>query len=163
MPAGKHSSGKSVLTCETNEGPFNENQARRLRITCHHIDRTLCEIEEILNESASATAFPSYIDDLTPAQRELIRVSIEKIRVRLVGMLERQDVDPGRPEIPASRAISGRMYIVDIAADEIRPRRMRGYGSLPPAAAAELELFADDLEEMTGPVDRVLRDFESHK
>ena len=160
LPAGKHSSDNRTHADEKGQVLLNENQARRLRITCQHIDRTLSEIEGILDESASATAFPAYIHDITQTQRELITASIAKIRTRLVETLARQEVDPKMPAIPVSRAILGRMYIVDIAAEEIRPRRMKGYGSLSPDAAAELERFATDLKGITRQVDRALREQE---
>jgi hypothetical protein len=139
---------------------LNENQARRLRITCQHVDRTLSEIEGILDESASATAFPAYVDNISPAQREAITEAIARIRHRLIETLTRQEVDPKMPAIPVSRAILGRMYIVDIAAEEIRPRRMKGYGSLSPDAAVELERFANDLKCITRQVDQALREQE---
>lgn len=160
LPAGKHSSGNWTQADEKGPVLLNENQAHRLRITCQHIDRTLSEIEGILDESASATAFPAYVDNISPAQREVITEVIARIRTRLIETLARERVDPGMPAIPVSRAIRGRMYIVDIAAEEIRPRRMKGYGSLSPDAATELECFATDIKGIVGQVDLALRDQE---
>jgi hypothetical protein len=158
MPAGKHSSGKRAQAGGKGEGLLNENQARRLRVTCQHIDRTLCEIESVLCEPASATAFPSYIDDLSPAQKELITESAAKIRARLVETLERQSVDPGKPGVPVSRAVRGRMYIIDIAAEEIRSRRMKGYGNVSPDVMDELECFADEMQGLADQVTRALQE-----
>ena len=158
MPAGKHLSGKRSSVRTGQPGSLSETQARRLRVTCQHVDRVLCEIENILDESASGAAFPSYVDDISPAQREIIVDYMARIRARLVETLERQEVDSGKPEVPVSRAIRGRMYTIDIAAEEIKPRRMKGYGTVSPQAATELERFTGELQELARYVDHALRE-----
>ncbi len=158
MPAGKHLSGKKSPGKIKEPDSLNENQARRLRITCQHIDRTLCDIENILDESASGTAFPTYIADISSAQRKLITEYIASIRTQLIETMDQQGIVSGKPEIPTSRAIRGRMYSIDIAAEEIRPRHMRGYGKLSSPAAVELERIVDELQGLANNVNQALRE-----
>ncbi|MFH1029214.1 MAG: hypothetical protein V1791_14530, partial [Pseudomonadota bacterium] len=89
---------------------------RRLRVTCQCIDRSLSEIEGILNESQSRAAFPNYAADLPPAQRKTIEDYIARVRARLIQVLEGQGIVVGPPGIPVSRAVRGRLYSIDIAA-----------------------------------------------
>lgn len=125
---------------------LDENQERRLRITCQHIDSILSEIESVLNETDSQAAFPSYIPDITPAQRKVIEDYIASVRAQLTQTLETQGIFSNPPGIPVSRAIRSRLYSIDIAAEEIRPRHMRGYGKVSAAAATELTRFAGELQ-----------------
>ncbi len=125
---------------------LNENHVRRLRITCQSIDRTLSEIENILNESASRAAFPQYITDLSPAQRKTIEDYIARVRARLIRVLEGQSIAIPSPDVPVTRAVRGRLYSIDIAAEEIRPRHMRGYGKVSAEAATELSSFAGEMQ-----------------
>lgn len=59
---------------------LNENQARRLSVTCKYIDKVIGEIQEILNSAASKAAFPQYIQDITPIQRRTIEVTSTHLR-----------------------------------------------------------------------------------
>ena len=135
---------------------LNENQVRRLRVTCQHIDRTLSEIEGILNESASRAAFPNYAADLPPAQRKTIEDYIARVRARLIRVLEGQDIVVSPPAIPVSRAVRGRLYSIDIAAEELKPKYMRGYGEVSPATATELNGIAGELQGLVARLDQYL-------
>ena len=73
--------------------PPNEYLTNHLRITCEHIDSLLVEIEGILNESSSRTAFPKHVMDITPAQQKTIEDYITRIRTRLVQVMEGQDIE----------------------------------------------------------------------
>jgi hypothetical protein len=62
--------------------------------------------------------------------------------------LDSQGIPPVQPGIPLSRSIRTRLYSIDIAAEEIRPRHMRGYGRVSPAAATGLSSFADEMQTL---------------
>jgi GTP-binding protein EngB required for normal cell division len=124
---------------------LNVNQVRRLRVSCQHIDRTLSEIEGILNESASRAAFPAYIPDLPPAQQKTIGDYISRIRARLKQVLEGQGIAASPPGITVSRAVQSRLYTIDIAAEELKPKYMQGYGEVPDTVATELNGIAGEL------------------
>lgn len=137
-------------------GRLNENQARRLRVTCQHIDRALSEIENTLSEASSQKAFPEHIPDLSPAQKKTIEDYIARIRARLIHVLEGQGVPVAEPHIPVSRAVRSRLYSIDIAAEELRPKYMAGYGGVPPALATDLDGIAGELQTLAAHLDRVL-------
>ena len=135
---------------------LNENHIRRLRVTCQHIDRTLSEIEGILNESASRAAFPTYAPDLLLAQRKTIEDYIARVRARLIRVLEGQGIVVKEPDIPVSRAVRGRLYSIDIAAEELKPKYMRGYGDVAAATATELNGIAGELQGLVARLDQYL-------
>ncbi len=129
----------------TNDG-LNQFHKRRLSVTCRHIDKLLSDVEDVLWASTSKSPFPTYISDITPAQRRVIEDYIARIRARLVQTLESQDIPLEPPSIPATRALYTALTFVDIAIEELRPRYMRGYGEVPPAAATELNGIVRELE-----------------
>lgn len=135
---------------------LNENHARRLRITCQHIDRTLSDIENVLNESASRAAFPQYITDLTPAQKKTIEDYIARVRARLIRVLEGQGITIPSPDVPVTRAVRGRLYSIDIAAEELKPKYMSGFGEVSAPLASDLNGIAAELQALAVHVEQHL-------
>jgi len=127
---------------------LNENHVRRLRITCQTIDRTLSDIENVLNESASLAAFPQYITDLSPAQKKTIGDYIARVRARLVRVLEGQGIAIPPPEVPVTRAVRGRLCSIDIAAEELKPKYMSGFGEVSAPLASDLNGIAAELQAL---------------
>jgi len=155
MPAGTPSYGDRFLVTSPPES-LNENQVRRLRVSCQHIDRMLIEIENILNESESQAAFPPYISDISPVQRKTIEDYIARTRARLIRVLEGQGIALPLPDVPVSRAVRGRLYSIDIAAEELKPKHMQGYGTVSETLATELNGIAGELQSLVVQIDRQL-------
>jgi len=139
-----------------NAGSLNEYQARRLRVTCHYIDRLLGEMEEILSVASSKAAFPRFSSDVAPAQRRTIEDYIARLRAQLVRVLDAQCIPREEPPIPASRAIRVTLGAIDVAVEELKPRYMTGYGDLPEAAATELNGIVGELRGLVSELDRYL-------
>jgi len=155
MPAGKPSYGDRFPVTSDTES-LNENQVRRLRVSCQHIDRMLSEIENILNESVSRAAFPPYITDLSPAQKKTIEDYITRVRARLIKVLEGQGIALPPPAVPVSRAVRSRLYSIDIAAEELKPKYMQGYGLVSEDLASELNGIAGELQGLVVHLDQQL-------
>jgi GTP-binding protein EngB required for normal cell division len=136
--------------------PSNEFLAKHLRVTCQHIDRLLGEIEGILNESSSRTAFPEYVMDITPAQQKTIEDYITRIRTRLVQVMEGQGISSSQPGIPVSRAVHSRLYTIDVAAEELKPQYMMGFGNITDTAATELNGIAGELQALVSRLGQYL-------
>ena len=134
----------------------NEFLAKHLRITCEHIDRLLGEIEGVLNESSSRTAFPAYVMDITPAQQKTIEDYITRIRARLVQVMEGQGMSGKKPGILVSRAVHARLYTIDVAAEEIKPQYMMGFGNIPDTTATELNGIAGELQALVSRLGQYL-------
>jgi GTP-binding protein EngB required for normal cell division len=133
---------------------LNSNHERRLSVTCRYIDKLLAEIETSVNVAASKLAFPHYASDLSPAQRRVIEDYISRIRAQLVRVLDGQGIERPRADIPVSRSLHANLVFIDIAAEELKPEYMRGYGEVPPAAAVELNGIAAELQGLVRQLDR---------
>ena len=147
---------------EENPGPsssaarLNEYQVRRVRVTCQYIDRLLGDIDGILNCDASKAAFPRFASDIAPAQRSTIEGYIAEARAQLVRALEGQDIPREKHMIPASRAIHVTLGAIDNAAEELKPKYMRGYGDVPASAATELNGIVVELQTLVRRLDQYL-------
>lgn len=141
---------------EDSGNSLNSNHVRRLSVTCRHIDRLLAEMESALDIAASKLAFPQYALDLSPAQRRVIEDYIGRIRAQLVRVLDGQSVERPPADIPVSRSLHSHLAFVDIAAEELKPEYMRGYGEVPPQAAVELNGIAGELQGLARQLDQFL-------
>jgi GTP-binding protein EngB required for normal cell division len=146
MSPGDQKSGESL----------NPYQANRLRVTCQYIDKMLAEIEGILDASTSKAALPRYSSDILPAQRRTIDDYIARVRAQLVRILEGQEIAREKPSIPASRAVHVHLGAIDIAAEELKPQYMRGYGEVPESVATELNGIVGELSGLIYRFDRYL-------
>jgi GTP-binding protein EngB required for normal cell division len=135
---------------------LNEFQANRLRVTCQYIDKLLSDIEGVLNTAASKAAFPRYSADIAPAQRRTIEDYIARVRAQLVRVLEGQDIAREKPSIPASRSVHVYLGAIGIAAEELKPHYMRGYGDVPESVATELNGIVGELQGLVHRLDRYL-------
>jgi GTP-binding protein EngB required for normal cell division len=139
---------------EASGNSLNSNHERRLSVTCRHIDKLLADMESSLNVSTSKLAFPQYMSDLSPAQRRVIEDYIGRIRAQLIRVLDGQGMERPPAEIPVSRSLHVNLTFVDIAAEELKPEYMGGYGQVPPAAAVELNGIAGELQGLVRQLDQ---------
>lgn len=138
------------------EESLNSNHARRLSVTCRHIDKLLGDMESALRVSDSKKAFPEYLLDITPAQRRVIEDHIARIRAQLIRVLDGQGIERPGASIPVSRSLHTVLTFVAIAAEELQPKYMRGYGEIPPAAAIELNGIAAELLSLSNQLDQYI-------
>lgn len=146
-----------ALTGSRFPGKLNDPQQRRLRITCHYIDKLLSDAEHILHQATSQSPFPRYIVDAAPAQIRVIEDYIRRLRVQLLRALEWQHMRPNPPEIPATRAVLTNLAFIDIAVEELRPSYMRGSGAVPEDAVSELNGVVHELRSLVEGMERYLR------
>jgi GTP-binding protein EngB required for normal cell division len=125
---------------------LNESQQRHLRVSCQYIDKLLSEVESVLSSSASQSAFPRYISQISPANRRTIEEYIARIRAQLLRILDGQNIEREKPSIPDARAISVTLGSIDIAVDELKPENMRGYGEVPETVALDLNGIVGELQ-----------------
>jgi small GTP-binding protein len=138
----------------SNSASLNEYQKRRLRIACEHIDKQLSEIESVLYQASSKAAFPKYRSEVTSAERRTIENYIARIRAQLLRILEGMDIPKKEPSIPARHSIHVALTFIEIAAEELYPKYMQGYGTVPESAAAELNGIAGELLGLATKLDR---------
>lgn len=135
---------------------LNSYQANRLRISCQYIDRLLGDIESVLHANSSNAAFPRHLSDISLAQGRTIEDYVSRLRATLVRILHAQRIPAEKPSIPASRAIHVLLGTIDIAAEELKPKYMLGYGLVPGEVGTELNGIAGELIALVGRFDRYL-------
>jgi hypothetical protein len=135
------------------EEPLNSNHARRLSVTCRHIDKLLADMEGALSVAHSKQAFPEYLLDVNPAQRQVVEDYIARVRVQLTRILDGQGIERPEPSIPVSRCLHTVLTFITIAVEELQPRYMRGYGEISTAAVADLNRIAAALLGLTTEFD----------
>ena len=136
---------------------LNDAQQRHLAISCQHIDRLLCDAEHILHETTSPSPFPRHIIDVTPAQVRALEDHIRRLREQLVRTLAWQGMKPEPAEIPATRSLLVLTTFIDIAIEELKPKYMRGSGSVSEEAAAELNGVVYELRSVAQSMERYIR------
>ena len=135
---------------------LNSHHQRRLRATFQYIDNLLSDVDAILNPRDSGALFPRYVVDFASSQQVLLQSGIAQIRGRLVQAMKDNKVAAAPPSISAVQAIRSALNFIDIAVAELRPRYMRGYGAVPPEAAAQLDRTVDQLDQLVHQVDALL-------
>lgn len=135
------------------EQSLSSNHARRLSVACRHIDKLLADMENALAVADSKRAFPEYLSDVTPAQRQAIEDYIARMRVQLGRVLDGQGIERPEPFIPVSRCVHTALTFIRIAAEELQPRYMLGCGEVSTAAATELNRIALELMSLATQFD----------
>lgn len=125
---------------------LNSNHLRRLLVSCQYIDKLLSDIESVLNQSSSSALFKKYRDDLSPMQRKVTQDYIARIRARLARVLDGQNVALPEADIGATHSVRTALDFIDISAEELKPKYMRGYGEVPESAVPELNGIVSELQ-----------------
>jgi predicted GTPase len=146
----------AIAMPEESANSLNANHERRLAVTCRYIDKLLADMESTVHTAESKLAFPHYVPDLSPQQRRVIEDYIRRIRAQLIRVLDGQNIERPVADIPESRSLHASLTFIDIAAEELKPEYMRGYGEIPPAAAVELNGIAGELKGLVRQLDQVL-------
>ena len=127
---------------------LNEFQRRRLLISCQYIDKLLADVEQILNASNSKSPFPRWIDDTSPVQRKVAHDYVARLRGQLVRVLDGQDIVHPAPTTGSIHAIRVILNFIEIAAEELKPKYMRGYGELADSMLPELNGIANEIQQI---------------
>jgi GTP-binding protein EngB required for normal cell division len=135
---------------------LNEAQQRHLLASLQYVDKLLCEIESVLTAAQSKSAFPKYRLDLTPAQARVVSDYIARLRAQMLRALRSLGIEPPEPQLGALHSIRVTLGFADIALEECRPKRMKGYGPMPADRAAELEGMVDELQSLVARLDAYL-------
>ena len=109
---------------------MNQNHKHHLVGTFRYIDELLGDAGYILAMTDGASPFARYTQDSSPAQRKVIADHIGDIRRAMAQMMSDHDLPPPAPECGALWAVQTQVSSARMAVAEIRPKTMRGYGSL---------------------------------
>jgi len=111
-------------------------QKRRLRVTCEHIDKLLVEAEAVLNQSASKAAFPRYQSEIPLANEEPSKDTSRESGA-VAAYLGMAKTLKACSSLLSGTAIHVDLTFIEVAAEELYPKYMRGYGPVPEAVATD--------------------------
>ncbi|MDA8108061.1 MAG: dynamin family protein [Betaproteobacteria bacterium] len=133
---------------------LNEAQSRRVRTTLAHVEKLLADALQKLGARPGSPELAREIADAAPLQRHLTQDYAAKARGLMRNALERLRVAVPPPEVSAVRAAQVALRYAEIAASELTPEALRGYGTLSQEAARELNsavgALVDLLQQMEG-------------
>lgn len=119
---------------------LNPTQRRHLYDGLVHLERQLSALEAILAPPASL--FPKYADDLDPARRQALHTGIAAARSVIAQLLADEAITPEPPRTGTAQAVRAHLSVLELAAEELGARSMRGYGELEPGQTEALDRLA---------------------
>ena len=131
---------------------LNEGHLRRLSSGMVIVDSAITRMLDLLNGHAASTPMTAIEGAPSNEEGELLRVSLQKLRVLISALAEKYDLEPSRKQIP-------RMLMADASQmwtslEDCRPSRMRGYGGIPQIEAVTLE---SDLQRLLQTVNEIIQ------
>ena len=131
---------------------LGEYHRRRILVTFQRIDESLNQSLHAL-ERAQSSSQPSHIQGVSHSKFVRIENCIKLIREQMHSLLERLDILLPERSTPSNWIIKTNLTAVDIALEDLHPKKLRGYGDMDSAAAGEL---AQTLQEIRKLVSQLL-------
>jgi hypothetical protein len=132
---------------------LSENHQRRILTTFRHIDDLLGQSLNAL-APAKTNLGSRCVQDLSLSRRHRIEKSIELIREMMRHFLERSQISLPERSTTSSWTIRTNLTSLDIALEDLHPKKMKGYGEMDPASAKDL---SRTLQEIRGVVSQLLQ------
>ncbi len=125
---------------------LNEHHKRKILASIQYADKLL---EESLqgSEEVQPFCFSEYFQDLAPAELMQVKTHIKDIRKKFAKLMEKCGIELEPPRFRRSWKIRANLISLDIALEDIYPKRLVGYGDLDPEAAKELTAAIDAIRD----------------
>ena len=118
---------------------LNPAQRNSVLASARHLDDLLVEALRILREPRGDAPFSRHVPDAAPVQVRVIEDSIGRFRGALLRVLDELGVERPAPRMSARHSARVHLLYAEVALEELRPGRLRGYGRVAPEAASEIE------------------------
>ncbi|MGH7669054.1 MAG: dynamin family protein [Gemmatimonadaceae bacterium] len=126
--------------------PLNASQRRNVSSTFSYVDGLLRKIEHAI--AGEGSPFAPERPDIGPGESRLLGALVQGVRQRMLLALDRLGIPRPRPALSARWSVETTFNFADIAIAELNEASLRGYGTLDPAAAAEVTAVAGDLRRV---------------
>lgn len=133
---------------ESTTSGLDELHKRQLLLTFAHVDQLLAQALRDLDPSQAQSPFSRIVADAVPVQQQVIMDYAARLRRRMQAMLERQHIAPREHHVSAIWSARTAVTMAEVALDELRPQRLRGYGELSVEAAAEVNAMIGELYDL---------------
>lgn len=128
------------------------NHKIRLSVSMQVLEDTISDVEEVIKSANQGKAMTETVNNLSPREKALILKRIEEIKELINCVAQNLGLEK-RKEETRSR-ILGAMSIQQVNLEEIKSKRLHGYGEFPD----ELREFLDSqVDKMMNLVDEVCK------
>lgn len=124
---------------------FSANHRQHLLVAFRELDESLAEIRGCLRAGTGERLFPPYAGTVDPALRRRADALVADVRAMIAAFVSAQDLQSPPSAVPTTRAASARASIAMVAALELDPQHLRGYGELSKDESAALEALSQRL------------------
>jgi len=135
---------------------LNDQHKRHLLLTFAHVDELLSQAVHDLDPTPTQSPFSRIVRDAVPVQQQVIMDYAARLRERMRAMLERLQIAPQERHVSAIWAARTAVTMAEVALDDLRPQRLRGYGELSAEAAAEVSGMVVELHDLLGRMNTYL-------
>ena len=133
---------------ESTMSGLGEHHKRQLLLTFAHVDGLLSQALRDLDAAQAQSPFSRIVADAVPVQQQVLTDYAARLRRRMQAMLERQQIAPPERHVSAVWSARTAVTMAEVALDELRPQRLRGYGELSVEAAAEVNAMISELYDL---------------
>lgn len=134
---------------------LGENHKRRILVAFQHMDDLLSQSMHVLARGQSG-AQSRYIQDISASKVPRIEKHVQLIHDSMKAFLERFHIVPPKPSTTSSWALKTNLASIDIALEDLRPQKMKGYGEMDPAAARELTQTIQEIRKLVAQLHKTL-------
>ncbi len=127
---------------------FSDTHKRILLHNVRHLDGMLTDLEQKLASVGIPSPFHEYTMDLTEAQRNIVLSYIALIQETMIRFLERGEIPFQRQMTSILKVVKTTAIFMHMAAEEMRPKYIRGYGQLSDQAVRELNETASEIQAL---------------
>jgi len=136
---------------------LDERRKRSLLLKLRHLDELLFEVDRLAEGKGSSSPLSDRYTELDKEKEEAIQRYTALLRETMRRILEEKEIRIEAPPVDVIWSIHTSLNFMDMSAEEIRPKYMRGYGELTREAADELDAVATELQELLKQMQAVLR------
>jgi hypothetical protein len=134
---------------------MNESQKRSVLAGLLDLHRRMAEMEAMLVQDPSP--FSSFVHDLSPTESRVVRDSFARIRTAILAGLREAGIPLEVRRTSVRWTLQCGMTFLSAALAEMAPNRLRGYGSLDAAGAAQVVKIQQDLQRLIDELGAYLR------
>jgi len=136
---------------------LDERRKKALLLKFKHLDEMLSQVDRLAEGKGSSSPLSDRYTELDKEKEEAIQRYTALLRETMRRILEEKEIRIEAPPVDVIWSIHTSLNFMDMSAEEIRPKYMRGYGELTREAADELDAVATELQELLKQMQAVLR------
>ncbi len=133
---------------------LSEGHRRALSSRMLIVDSAIVRVLGLLEDRKTPAAMKSIEGSVTAEQQEEITARLLQLQARLASLATRYNLEPAKRDL--RRILASEVSRIWVALEDSRPRRLKGYGSLPAETAAALEAQMQEMLQIANSLMAIL-------